>query len=377
MNAATPEPTSIMSSSKFEEGPKVTEAWVCYEKGAPLKLAEIALPPLTATMIEVEMTHCGLCHTDLHMRDNDWGISDYPIVLGHEGVGTVVKVGSCVRGFETGDTVGIHWIRDSCQVCSNCCEGRENICTDGYQGTYLGPSAGIWGKTPHNTHGGAFSKVMRIEARFAIQIPPSLTPEVICPLLCGGGTVFEAIVEYVKPGSQVAVSSIGGLGTAAIKLAKMYGGQVTALSRGEAKKDKALSVGADGYYGCLGNDMMMDALAGTFDVLIDTCPVNKPIDHLIGLLKIGGTYVRVGLPNASDNTFTYNFGELVCGQKKIAGSIVTGTKRLNHLVNLASGLTADSDEWKTEVLPFSDVNETMELLKDGKTGSTWRYIFQW
>ena len=218
---------------------------------------------------------------------------------------------------------------------------------------------------------------MRIEARFAIKIPPSVTPDIICPLLCGGGTVFEAIVEYVKPGSQVAVSSIGGLGTAAIKLAKLYGGQVTALSRGEAKKDKAFSVGADGYYGCIGNDMMTDALEGTFDVLIDTCPVNKPIDHLLGLLKIGGTYVRVGLPAASDNTFTYNFGALVCGQKKIAGSFVTGTERLNNLVNLASELVPDSAEWKTEVLPFGDVNETMDLLKEGKTGSTWRYIFQW
>jgi len=123
--------------------------------------------------------------------------------------------------------------------------GRENICEAGYQGLYLGSGAGCWGKEPHNEHGGCFSKVMRIESKFAIKLPES---EVACPFICGGGTMFEPVVNYVTNGTRVAIASVGGLGTAGIKFAKSFGGHVTALSRSEDKRSKALSAGADEFY---------------------------------------------------------------------------------------------------------------------------------
>lgn len=209
-----------------EEGPLLTQAYVCKEKGAKLELQDITLPALAATQVQVselhccflfsvlcmlcihipspnttiilrsptlqlDLTHCGLCHTDIHMRDNDWGISNYPLVLGHEGVGIVTKLGSSVKNLELGDRVGITWIRDSCHGCDPCLAGRENICEKGYQGLYLGSGAGCWGKNPHNEHGGCFSKVMRIEEKFAIKLPEGLPSEVACPFICGGGTSRE------------------------------------------------------------------------------------------------------------------------------------------------------------------------------------------
>jgi D-arabinose 1-dehydrogenase-like Zn-dependent alcohol dehydrogenase len=149
-------------------------------------------------------------------------------VLGHEGIGKVRKVGSSVRNLVVGDLVGVTWARDSCLACNACRCGRENICEKGYQGTYLGPSAGPWGADPHNETGGCFAQVMRIEERFAIKIPSGLPPDDVCQLICGGGTVFEAAGDNVQSGTRVAVASIGGLGTAAIKFAKCYGRHVTA-----------------------------------------------------------------------------------------------------------------------------------------------------
>jgi uncharacterized zinc-type alcohol dehydrogenase-like protein len=203
-------------------------------------------------------------------------------------------------------------------------DGRENICITGYQGTYLSSNASIWGKEPFNEHGGCFSKKMRLEAHFAVKIPEGLPAEVACPLICGGGTVFETIEDYVIPGHDVAVASIGGLGTAAIRFAKVYGGRVTALSHGDSKREKCLGVGADAFEGCLGNADKMNALAGKFDLIIDTAPVNEDIAPFRTMLKPNGTYCRVGIPKASNMQFQFAYIPLIFTQQKIAGSIVTG-----------------------------------------------------
>ena len=110
-----------------DDGPLVTKAYVCNAQGEKLVLQDITLPALTATQVELDLTHCGLCHTDIHMRDNDWGVTNYPVVLGHEGVGTVRKIGSSVKTLKVGDRVGITWIRDSCGCCDPCMAGRENM----------------------------------------------------------------------------------------------------------------------------------------------------------------------------------------------------------------------------------------------------------
>mmetsp|Transcript_7699 Transcript_7699/g.10503 ORF Transcript_7699/g.10503 Transcript_7699/m.10503 type:complete len:368 (-) Transcript_7699:344-1447(-) len=364
-----------------DNGPLVTEAMVCPARGEKLVLKDITLPAMTPTQVEVDLLYCGLCHTDIHMRDNDWGISNYPLVLGHEGVATVRKAGAGVTHLKIGDKVGITWARDSCTRCDNCLAGRENICDEGYQGTYLSSAAGPWGKEPYNEHGGCFSKVMRIEERFAIKLPDNLPPEIACPLICGGGTVFEAIVDYVQSGTKVAIASVGGLGTAAIRFAKLFGGQVTALSRREDKKQKCLDLGAREFYACLGNSEAMAELSGKFDVIIDTAPVNLDLAPYMGMLKFNGTYCKVGIPSASDMTFKYDYIPLIFTQKKIAGSIVTGTRRMNRMLELAEDemdtFAKDQEDWRTEIVKFDQVNETMDKLKDEKNDKTYRYILEW
>lgn len=364
-----------------EDGPLVTQAYVCKEKGAKLELADITLPALTATQVQLDLTHCGLCHTDIHMRDNDWGVSNYPLVLGHEGVGIVTKLGSSVKNLQVGDRVGISWIRDSCACCDPCLAGRENICEKGYQGLYLGSGAGCWGKEPYNEHGGCFSKVMRIEEKFAIKLPENLPSEVACPFICGGGTMFEPVVDYVQNGTRVAIASVGGLGTAGIKFSKSFGGHVTALSRTEDKRSKALAAGADEFYACLGDAEAMNELAGKFDVIVDTCPKNADVGPFLGMLKFNGTYVRVGIPSASDMDFNYSYIPLIFTQKKIAGSIVTGTRRMKRMLQMTTDelekYGGDGEEWNAKVVPFDSVNEVMDDLENGRNTSNWRYVLTW
>lgn len=358
----------------------VTEAMVCEAQGKPFVLKEITLPPMKETMVECDLLYCGLCHTDIHMRDNDWGISNFPMVAGHEGIGKVRKVGSCVKTLQIGDVVGITWIRDSCASCKYCRQGRENICESGYKGTFLGTAAGPWGVAGTNEYGGCFSKVMRIEEKFAFKLPEGLPAEVACPLICGGGTVFEAVVDYVECGTRVGVASIGGLGTAAIKFAKSFGAHVTALSRGDAKKEKCLGVGADEYSGCLGNTDAMAAMAGKFDLIIDTSPINADVAGYMGMLKFNGTYCRVGIPEATNQTFQFDYIPLIFTQKKIAGSIVTGSDNMTRMLQLAKDqldVYKDKEEWTTEVVPFEKVNEAMDKLKDGKNGNAYRYLLKW
>jgi alcohol dehydrogenase (NADP+) len=255
-----------------------------------------------------------------------------------------------------------------------------NRCELGYQGVYLGSNAGCWGKTPHNEHGGCFSKVMRIEEHFAVRLPDNLPPEIACPMMCGGATVFESIVDYVQNGTRVAVSSIGGLGTAAIKFSKAFGGHVTALSRSEDKRDKALAEGADDFYACLGQPDQMKTLEGRFDVIIDTSPKNADVAPFMTMLKFNGTYCRVGIPSASDMDFTYSYIPLIFTQKKIAGSVVCGTLRLKRMFQLIKDqphLAHDPENWKTKIVPFDQVNEIMDDLLNGRNKENWRYVLQW
>jgi uncharacterized zinc-type alcohol dehydrogenase-like protein len=323
---------------------------------------------------------CGLLYLN-NQIGNEWGTSDYPLVLGHEGIGVVRKVGSLVESIQVGDTVGVAWIRDSCKACDSCMCGRENICERGYQGTYLGPSAGCWGKEPHHAHGGCFSKVTRVEQRFVVPIPDNVPSTYAAPLLCAGATVFEPVVDYVMPGTKVAVASIGGLGTKAIQFASAYGGHVTALSRSENKRDKCLAMGASDFYACLGKKEKMKELAGRFDVIIDASPANVDVGLYLDMLKFNGVYCRVGIPDKMDQSFKYDYIPLIFSQKKIAGSVVTGTYRMKRMFELVSGqpgkFLSDPDSWKIKKVPFDQVNKVMNELLDGKNTENYRYVLEW
>lgn len=322
----------------------------------------------------------GLCHTDIHMRDNDWGTSDFPVLLGHEGVAVVTRLGTSVQLPPVGARVAIGWIRDSCAQCGSCVQRRENLCEKGYQGTYLGPSSGIWGNSATNYHatGGCFSRIQRIEARFAVPIPDSVPSEIVCPFICGGGTVYEPLVQYGFPGAVVGISSIGGLGTAAVKLAPLMGYKVIAMSSSADKKEAALAAGAHQFV-CVKDKSAMAEISGKLDFILETSPANGDLAPYMGCLKINGTYVRVGIPTANDQKFSYNYIPLIFQNQRIVGSVVTGSKRMADMFELIGkniDKVMDGDIWKTQHMKMEQVNEAMEMLKNRKNKG-YRIVLNW
>ncbi|KAJ3323160.1 hypothetical protein HDV06_002172 [Boothiomyces sp. JEL0866] len=349
----------MVQSSRTE-----TQAYVVESKGSRAVLKTIPLAPLKDEEVEIDMKFCGLCHTDCHMQHNDWGITTYPLVAGHEGTGVVAAVGKNVTGLKVGDHVGVGWIRNSCKSCRQCIQGKDNLCEQVYQGVFLGKNAGGWGRQGCELQG-CFSKVMHIDARFAFKIPESVDLAQVAPLLCAGITVWEPIV--------VGVVSLGGLGHMAVKLAKAVGAKVTVLSSSDVKKQQALDLGAHQFYNY--NDK--ESLKGVrLDVIIDTCPVANNLELFMGLLHAGGTYVRVGLPSGATAKFEYNWIGLVFNGQKIVGSIVSGSKNTNKLIQIATNNNILSD---VAVVPFSKINETMKELLEGSLDTTkdFRYVLKW
>lgn len=366
-------------TSGEDYGPLETEAYGASAAGKELELMKVTLPPLRSTQVQIEMSHCGLCHTELHMIDNDWGISDYPLVPGHEGLGKVVLVGKDVKTHKVGDTVGVGWIRDACKDCAACSHGRENLCKKGYQGTFLAAgAAGIWGNHASNEFG-CFSKVMRIEADFAFKIPATLPPTIACPLMCAGGTVFEPIENYVKEGMTVGIAGIGGLGTLAVKLAKLYGAEVTAISRTATKKELALAAGAD-HFLALDDEAAMKAAGASFNFILDTSPAGGDPGVYQDLLEFDGKLVRVGIPPGKEAEFKYNWIMLIFTQRTIAGSIVTGSKYMYKLLALAERnldfIMKNDPNWAAVERPFAEVNEAIAELKAG-TNKGHRTVLTW
>ncbi len=345
-----------------------TQAWVCPEKGAKLELKEIELEELQAHEVQVEISHCGLCHTDIHMRDNDWGVSNYPLVAGHEGVGKVVKVGNRVKNLKVGDRVGIGWLRDSCGACSNCLKGFDNLCKAGYQGTFLASNAGIWGKEDASLKG-CFAKHVNIAEKFAFKLPDDISDSEAAPLLCAGITIWEPIANYVKPNTKVGVVALGGLGHLAVMFAKAVGAEVWALSTSADKKQRALDLGANHFVNTKDPEDFKK-IEGELDVILDTSPVALDLNQYMSALGLGGTYCKIGIPSED---FTYGYIPLIFTQKKIAGSIVSGSMRTNEMLGLAAhhGIRCEVEE-----VPFDKINEAMDTLIEGKN-KTFRMVLKW
>src|SRR5580658_2255163 len=232
--------------------------------------------------IEVRITHCGVCHSDLSLIDNDWGMSHYPFIPGHEIVGTVRQVGATVSHFAPGDRVGIGWQADSCGHCEWCRRGEENLCAQA-QPTCVG------------RHGG-YADAVRVNARFAVKLPEGLDSNAAAPLLCGGITVYSPLRDAgISPASRVGVIGIGGLGHLALQFARAFGAEVTAFSTSPAKEPDARSLGADHFVNTR-ETKTLKKLAGNFDLILSTVEADQDWNAYIAALRPNGVLCFVGVP---------------------------------------------------------------------------------
>lgn len=321
-------------------------AYASLEKGAPLEPFEYEAGPLGAEQVEIAVTHCGICHSDLSMIDNDWGMSRYPLVPGHEVVGTVQATGSQVKGLQAGDRVGLGWFSGSCMACRHCLSGDHHLCAATEQ-TLVG------------RHGG-FAERVRAHWAWATPLPEALESSQAGPLFCGGATVFNPIVAFgVKPTDRVGVIGIGGLGHLALQFLNKWGCEVHALTSDESKREEALRLGARQVINSR-EPAQMARYRGALDFVIST--VNVPLDWR-AILEMLAPKGRLHLVGAVPEPIPVEAFALIGGQKAVSGSPVGSPALAATMLDFCArhGIAP-----VTEVFPMSRVNEAMEHMRAGK-----------
>jgi len=276
----------------------------------------------------IEITHCGICHSDLHSARNDWGFTTYPIVPGHEIVGTVSAVGDGVSRHKIGDRVAIGCMVDSCMECRHCEADLEQYCLDGGNtGTYNG----IDRHDGSLTFGGYSERIVCRE-EFVLKVPASLPSAEAAPLLCAGITTYSPLRTWkIGPGSKVAVAGLGGLGHMGVKLAAAMGAEVTVLSRSESKRADAEKLGAHAFLNTA-DKAAMKAKRGYFDMVLNTIPVRHDVVPYLHLLRIDGVQVLVGLIGMMPELHT----GVLLGRKVLTGSGIGGLAETQEMLDFCA-----------------------------------------
>jgi len=274
---------------------------------------------LKAHEIEIKISHCGVCHSDVHLIDNDWGISKYPFIPGHEIVGTVVAVGSDVTDRTMGERVGVGWQADSCGICEWCRQGEENLCAKA-QPTCVGRNGG-------------FADRVRVNSRFAVPVPTALESENAAPLMCAGITVYSPLRNYgVRPSSRVGVIGIGGLGHLGIQFAKAFGAEVTAFSTSKDKEAEAKTLGAHNFVNTRDTGALKK-VAGSFDLLLSTVSADQDWQAYVNALRPKGVLCLVG---AAPAPVQVQGATLITHQKAISGSNTGSPHDLSEMLDVAA-----------------------------------------
>ena len=301
--------------------------------------------------VEIDILYCGVCHSDLHFARNDWGMTVYPVVPGHEIVGRVVQVGTDVTKYKAGDLVAVGCLVDSCRSCNNCQNDLEQYCPE-WVGTYGGFDKHL----QTNTHGG-YSNVIVVDEDFVLSVPENLDPAGIAPVLCAGITTWSPLRHWnVGKGSKVAVVGLGGLGHMALKLAHALGAHVTLFSRSTNKIDDAKALGADEVI-ISTSESAMEAAAGRFDLIIDTVPYEHDLNPYVGTLSTDGTLVVVGYLGPLDPMLVTV--PMIMGRKSVAGSLIGGIAETQELLDFCGEHNITSD---IEIINMQDINEAYERM---------------
>jgi len=309
-----------------------TKAWGKATKDAPFSVMEIQRNETGDDDVTFDLKFCGICHTDVHIANNDMGNTHYPVVPGHELAGVVTAVGKNVTTYKVGDLVGVGCISDSCMTCDNCKESEEHCCDNGgMTGTYNGDIKHGHIKTDSGWTYGGYSASQTVNQKFIIKIPDGYPMEAAGPVFCAGITMYSPLAQWkaINGGMRVGVIGIGGLGQMGVRLAKAMGNHVTAISTSASKEKAARSIGADSFV--LSTDVESMKKAGdSLDLILNTVSASHELNHYLPLLARKGTLVQLGLvtTNHAVNQMPLMFRKL-----SIAGSLIGGIKETQECID--------------------------------------------
>lgn len=321
---------------------------------ADLKEMQIERRKPTKDDVQIKITYCGVCHSDIHQVRNDWKNSVYPVVPGHEIVGEVTEVGENVKNFKRGDFVGVGCMVDSCQTCDSCKEGLEQYCENGATMTYNSKNKHLEGR---RTFGG-YSQSIVVNKEFVLKVPGNLDIKAVAPLLCAGITTFSPLHTWkIKKGDKVGVIGLGGLGHMGIKFAHAMGAHTVMITTSPEKEEDAKRLGADEVLISKDEDAMKKQ-ANSFDFLLNTVPVGHDTNPYINILKRDGTMVMVG----AIEPIQVNGAGLIIGRKRIAGSIIGGIKETQEMLDFCGKHDIVSD---IELIDMNAINDAFKRVVDG------------
>ncbi|KAF2682868.1 GroES-like protein [Lentithecium fluviatile CBS 122367] len=352
--------------------PSQFHGWLGYDAKAAqgnLQWAPFTPKPFAETDIDIKITHCGICGTDIHTLRSGWGPTHYPICVGHEIVGHVTRTGSspAASRFAIGDRVGVgaqaaSCLQDGCQECS---AGMEQHCPRGFVGTYNGryKESGYWSM-------GGYADYIRVPAHFAVKIPKRLKSADAAPMLCGGITVFSPLKNNgAGPGKRVGIVGLGGLGHFGVLFAKALGCEkVVAISRRRNKENDALAMGADEYIATSEDDKWEKNHSRTLDLIVSTVSTpDMPFSGYLRLLRTNGQFIQVGAPE--DNLPAIAAFALIAKGCKIGGSQIGSPKEIEEMLRFAA--EKGVKPW-VQTRPMKEANRSVVDMEDGK--ARYRYV---
>ena len=321
------------------------KAYAAMEAGGELKPYEYDPGELAHNHVEIAVTASGLCHSDLSMIDNDWRASSYPLIAGHEAVGTVTEIGSHVKNLKVGQIVGVGWNSESCLHCSPCLSGSHQRCTKGI--------------TTIRGHGG-FADRIRVQDIWAVPLPEGMDTRSAGPLFCGGITVFAPMMDHdLKPTDRIGIVGIGGLGHLAVQFARAWGCEVTAFTTSMDKEAELKDLGAHKVVNSK-DENAIKALRGQFDMVLSTVNVTLPWNRYMSALAPEGRLITVGMVG---EPMGISAGQLIAGGKSVGGSD-TGAP---HMVAKMLEFCVRHDiKPMVDYFPMRDINDAISHLKAGK-----------
>ena len=329
----------------------VCEAYAAPAADKPLGPHTIERRDPTPEDVQIDILYCGVCHSDLHMARNEWHFTTYPVVVGHEIVGRVSKVGADVTKVKVGDLVGVGCMVDSCRTCPNCREGLEQYCDVGNVQTY----GGIEKQTGKPTNGG-YSKSITVYEGFVLKIPEGMDLAATAPLLCAGITTWSPLRHWkVGPGQKVGVIGLGGLGHMGVKFARALGAHVVLFTTSPSKIEDGKKLGAHEVV-VSKNAGEMDAHAQSFDFILDCVSADHDINAYLNLLKRDGTLCLVGAPENPQPIAAF---PLLMKRRRFAGSGIGGIAETQEMLDFCAkhGITSD-----VEVIRMDQINDAYERM---------------
>ncbi|HAR44480.1 MAG TPA: alcohol dehydrogenase [Bdellovibrionales bacterium] len=328
------------------QGNNAIQAYVAQKAHQPLEKFEYTPSPLGPWDVEVVIDCCGICHSDVHLIDNDWGMDGYPLVPGHEIVGFVHEKGAMVRNLQIGQRVGVGWQRGACLECEQCISGNENLCPSN-QATCVG-------------HYGGFASEIRVDSRFVFPIPEALESENAAPLLCGGITVYSPLQHFnVRPSMKVGVVGVGGLGHLGIQFARAFGCEVTAISHSPDKENEARKFGAR-HFIFSSNKTDFENATGSLDFILSTATANLNWASYLNLLRPDGRLCFVGVPSEPVNVPAF---ALIGGRKSICGSPIGSRTSIREMLDFAA---LHKIQAQVEVVPMTEVNSALDKVRNNQ-----------